>query len=156
MTGADAQHTGVVMPPPLIYLVAFALVLVLDWSWPVAILGRPAAAWIGIAVLILGVAINGWGVYTMYRARTAIHPGHPANRLVTSGPFRYSRNPLYVGLNLVFLGLVLVVDSLWGLPVFLATVLVMHYGVIRREERHLEAAFGDEFRAYRARVRRYL
>lgn len=156
MTRADAQHTGVAVPPPLIYLVAFALVLVLDWSWPVAILGRAAATWIGIAVLILGVAVNGWGAYTMYRARTAIHPGHPASQLVTSGPFRYSRNPLYVGLNLAFVGLVLVVDSLWGLPVFIVTALVMHYGVIRREEQHLEAAFGDAFRAYCARVRRYL
>lgn len=156
MAQADAEHTGVVMPPPVIYALAFALVLVLDRLWPVAIVDHAAAWWTGIILLALGVATNGWGVYTLHRGNTTFHPNHPASRLITAGPFRFSRNPLYIGVNLAFIGLVFLVDSLWGLLVLVPVLLVMHYGVIRREEQHLAARFGDEFRQYRSRVRRYL
>lgn len=156
MAHADATHTGVVVPPPIIYALAFVLVLVLEWMRPVAIVDHAATSWIGAFLLALGVAIDGWGAYTLYRGNTSIHPGHPASRLVTSGPFRFSRNPLYIGLNLAFIGLVLIVNSLWGLLLLVPVVVAMHYGVVRREEQHLEAGFGEEFRQYRSRVRRYL
>ncbi len=75
---------------------------------------------------------------------------------MTGGPFRFTRNPLYVALDILFIGLSLEVDMAWGWVMLVPLLVVMHYGVIRREERYLERKFGDAYRAYRARVRRYL
>lgn len=156
MTQADADHTGVIMPPPVIYLGALLLVSSLHWIWPVPVVDHAAMLWTGIVLLVVGAGINGWGVYTLYRGNTAVHPSHPASRLITSGPFGFSRNPLYVGLTVIYIGVTLMLNSLWGLLLFVPLLLVMHHGVVLREEQHLEARFGDEFRQYCARVRRYL
>lgn len=156
MQQPSAEHTGVIAPPPVIYLAAFALTLVIHALWPLRLAEHPALPWLGGALVVLGVVVNGWGFVTLRRNRTPVHPGHAATQLVTAGPFRFSRNPLYLGLNGVFLGLVLVVDTAWGLVALAAVLAVMHYGVVLREERHLAARFGAAYRAYRERVRRYL
>jgi protein-S-isoprenylcysteine O-methyltransferase Ste14 len=75
---------------------------------------------------------------------------------VATGPFRFSRNPLYVALTLIYVGLALLTNALWVLVLIVPVLLLMHYGVVRREERYLEAKFGDAYRAYRSSVRRYL
>lgn len=159
MTQSDTENTGVIMPPPIIYLLALVLALILEWMWPWSLPwagGDPVRFWLGGILLLAGLLINGWGVYTLSRSETAIHPNRPASRIVTSGPFRLSRNPLYMGLNVFFLGLIVLIDSLWGLLLWIPVLVIMHYGVIRREEQHLQARFGEAFREYRERVRRYL
>ena len=83
-------------------------------------------------------------------------PSLPATAVVTSGPYRLSRNPLYVGLALVYFGLTLALDSWWGIVLLVAVLIVMHRGVIQREERYLEQKFGDGYRQYRSTVRRYI
>jgi protein-S-isoprenylcysteine O-methyltransferase Ste14 len=80
----------------------------------------------------------------------------PTTALVAAGPFRFSRNPLYVALTLVYVALALLTNALWVLVLIVPVLFVTHYGVVRREERYLEAKFGDAYRAYRSRVRRYL
>lgn len=154
MTPRD--RPGIVAPPPLLYIAALALVIALQWLWPLPILDHPAAAWIGWAALVPGLALNLWGAWSMKRARTPINPYHPVETLVTSGAFRVSRNPLYVGLDLVFLGATLVLDSLWGIAALPVLLAVMHYGVILPEERYLEERLGEPYRRYRAAVRRYV
>lgn len=154
MTGPD--RPAIAVAPPLLYLAALAAVIALHWLWPVAILAYPAAAWIGAVLLALGLALNLWGAWSLKRARTPINPYRPTESVVTAGAFRVSRNPLYVGLDLVFLGVTLLLDSSWGVAVLAAVLVVMHYGVILPEERYLEARFGEPYRRYRARVRRYL
>jgi protein-S-isoprenylcysteine O-methyltransferase Ste14 len=89
-------------------------------------------------------------------ARTNIGPTLPSTAIVTTGPFRLSRNPLYLALTLLYLGLVLAFDSWWGIARLIPLLLVMHRGVILREERYLEAKFGDEYRRYKVSVARYL
>lgn len=150
------DRPGIVAPPPLLYLVALAAVIALQWLWPLPILEHAAATWIGGTLLALGLALNLWGAWTMRRARTPINPYRPVETVVTAGAFRLSRNPLYIGLDLILLGLALVLDSLWGVAALLAIVVVMHYGVILPEERYLEERFGEPYRRYRAAVRRYL
>lgn len=149
-------HPGVILPPPLLYAGAFVLSLALNWAWPVPILSHPAIRWTGATVLLLGIALNLWGARSMMKARTPINPYRPVTTVVGSGAFRLSRNPLYVGLDLIFLGLTLILNNLWGALALLAVLVVMHYGVIRREERYLEARFGEPYRQYFATVRRYL
>lgn len=154
MTSTD--HAHVVAPPPLLYLGGLIATAVLHWYWPVALLPSALAAWLAAPVALAGLALNLWGVYAMRRARTAINPYRSTTNIVDSGPFGLSRNPLYLGMNLVFAGIILWLNSLWGVPILVLLLLVMHYGVILREERYLEARFGDEYRGYCARVRRYI
>jgi protein-S-isoprenylcysteine O-methyltransferase Ste14 len=92
----------------------------------------------------------------MRRAGTNVSPRLPALAMVDSGPFRFTRNPLYVSLVGLYLGVTLLVDALWPLLFLIPAVLVTHYGIVLREERYLEARFADRYRAYRERVRRWL
>src|SRR5262245_23101196 len=145
-----ADNPGVVVRPPLLYLAALAAMLVLRWLWPLPILGG-AAFWPGLALVVFGVGILIWG-----RRGTNVDPLLPSTAVVTSGPYRFSRNPLYVGLAIVYLGLTLTFDAWWGIVLLALVLIVMHLGVIQREERYLERKFGDGYRQYRSAVRRYL
>lgn len=154
MTQAD--NPGVVVFPPLLYGVAFLTALALHWLWPVSILSHPATLWVGVAVLVLGVALGLWGSVSLRRAGTNISPSQPTIAIVASGPFRLSRNPLYVGLSLDLLGLSLIFNTLWGVVALVPAAVVMHFGIILREERYLEAKFGESYEQYCSVVRRYL
>jgi len=92
----------------------------------------------------------------MLAAGTNIDPSLPTTALVTSGPFRFSRNPLYLALMLVYFGLSMIVNTGWGAPVLIPLLTIMHWGVILREERYLEKKLGESYRQYRSKVRRYL
>jgi protein-S-isoprenylcysteine O-methyltransferase Ste14 len=83
-------------------------------------------------------------------------PLRPTTAIVTSGPFRFSRNPLYLGLTLVYSGVTLLFDTWWGVLLLVPVMVVMHRGVVLREEQYLEATFGESYRRYLSTVRRYL
>jgi protein-S-isoprenylcysteine O-methyltransferase Ste14 len=139
----------------VLYGVAFLVVLVLRWLRPLPIF--PAASvWTGLAIVAIGMGIAIWGRRTMRAAGTNINPTLPALAIVQSGPFRYSRNPLYLALMLLFLGLTLAFNTWWGIVVLVPLLIVMHAGVVMREERYLERKFGEIYRQYRLKVRRYL
>jgi len=152
---ADLDNARVIVRPPLIYAAALAAMLVLRWLWPLPILGG-AAFWPGLALVVFGVGILIWGRRTLVAGGTNVDPSLPSTAVVTSGPYRISRNPLYVGLAIVYLGLALAFDVWWGIVLLVLVLLVMHLGVIHREERYLERKFGDAYRQYRLAVRRYL
>lgn len=147
---------GVIMLPPALYGIGLAAVLVLRWFWPLPISESGLPFWLGLSLVGLGGALALWGQQIMRAARTNVNPSLPTTAIVTSGPFRISRNPLYLALNLVFLGLTLAINSYWG-PIALGLLLpLLHYGVVLREERYLERKFGERYLHYKARVRRYL
>lgn len=146
---------GVVARPPVLYGGAFVVVLVLRWFRPMPIFGH-AALWPGLAFVVLGMAIAPWGRHTMQAAGTNVNPALPTTSIVTSGPFRFSRNPLYLALTLVYCGLTLAFNTWWGLVVLVPVPIIMHRGVVLREERYLEQKCGETYRQYRSRVRRYL
>lgn len=150
------DHPRVLLPPPLLYAGAFAAVWALHARWPAPLFAHAAAFWAGAALLALGMVLNLWGACGMLRARTPINPYRPVTGIVESGAFRISRNPLYAGLDLMLAGALAMLDSAWGVPALALVLLVMHYGVILREERYLEGKFGEPYRRYRAAVRRYL
>jgi len=147
---------NVVILPPLLYAIALAVGFLLHWIAPRPILSSQAHYWVGGILLASGVLLAIWGRRTMEHAGTNVNPTLPANALVTSGPFGFSRNPLYVSLTLIYVGLALLANALWVLVLIVPVLLVLHYGVVRREERYLEARFNDAYREYRSRVRRYL
>lgn len=151
-----ADNPGVVAKPPLLYGAALSVVLVLRWLWPMPIFGDAAALWPGLALVVFSVGVMLWGGATMHAAGTSVNPGLPTTAIVTSGPFRISRNPLYVSLTLLYFGLILAFNTWWGIILLVPLLLVMHFGVVLREERYLEQKFGDEYRRYKTKVARYL
>jgi protein-S-isoprenylcysteine O-methyltransferase Ste14 len=152
----NADHPDVIALPPFLYLAAFLVVLLLRWIRPWPILPPHFVPWAGIGMLIAGLAIGIPGRLALRSAGTSVKPTQPTTAIVTRGTYRFTRNPLYVGLTCFFIGLTLAFDTGWGFVVLLPLLVVMHFGVVRREERYLEAKFGEEYRQYRGRVRRYL
>ena len=106
--------------------------------------------------LTLGLLLFIWTLWTLYRHHTTVNPYAAASELCTDGPFRFSRNPIYLGDWFILIGVALLLNTLWPL-VFAPLIWVMlRFGVIRHEEAHLEAKFGDAYRIYKKRVRRWL
>jgi protein-S-isoprenylcysteine O-methyltransferase Ste14 len=159
MTEPRSTHSdspNVLVLPPLLYAVALAVGFLLQWIAPRPIASSHAGYWIGGVLLVSGVVLAIWGRRVMERAGTNVNPTLPSTALVSAGPFAFSRNPLYVALTLVYVGLALLANALLVLVLIVPVLLILHYGVVRREERYLEAKFGDAYREYRSRVRRYL
>jgi protein-S-isoprenylcysteine O-methyltransferase Ste14 len=143
----------------LLYLAYLILGLALDRVLPLP-LALPEAAllsWIAGGVLILvGVAIVGAGIRNFSRARTPVPSNQPVRALVTTGIHGWSRNPIYVGMFLLYAGIGLVARSPWVLILTLPLAITLRYGVVAREEAYLERRFGDAYRDYKVRVRRWL
>ena len=156
----EARDTaGVIAPPPLIALAAVVLGVALDWLLPAYLLTvlLTLSERIVIAV-ILFAAGAGLAIPAMRGFRSAgthVEPWKPSLTLVTDGIFGWLRNPMYVGLTLLLTGLAILLASDWMLVMTIIFVPVIHFGVVRREERYLEAKFGDAYRQYKARVPRY-
>jgi protein-S-isoprenylcysteine O-methyltransferase Ste14 len=147
---------GVLVWPPLLYAGAFLLGLVLARLLPIGRLPVVPARLAGMLCVVAGGVIARWGELVMHRAGTNVRPDLPSTALVTDGPFRYTRNPLYVGLTLLYTGAGLLIPSIWPLLLLVPVLLVMRWGVIGREERYLTRKFGEPYRAYLTRVRRWL
>jgi len=153
------DHAGVIAPPPLLALAAIVLGLVLDWLMPayvlVVLLTRFERIFIAVLLFAAGAALAAPALYGFRAAGTHVEPWKSATALVTQGVFAWLRNPMYVSLTLFLIALSLALASDWMLVMTVAFVLVIHFGVVKREERYLEAKFGDAYRQYKARVPRY-
>jgi len=153
---ASRDKPGVIAPPPIIYLAGLALAFVVDWFWPIALLPAVTQYIVGIPMIAIGFTVLVLVFRRFRQAGTNIEPYKPTTALVTDGFFRYTRNPVYVGMTGVAVGIGILADNIWVLPMLVPTLLVMRYGVIAREERYLEGKFGDEYRRYKATVRRWV
>jgi protein-S-isoprenylcysteine O-methyltransferase Ste14 len=153
----SAHRPATLILPPAPYAVALLggwwldrhlHALPLDWGGATRPLG-----WLLAGV---GLALFGWTLATFWRHRTTVNPYKAASSLCTGGPFRFSRNPIYVGDWFILVGVSLLLNTLW--PLLFAPLIwaMLRYGVIRHEEAHLEAKFGEAYRAYKARVRRWI
>lgn len=147
---------GVLAPPPLIFATALVLGWLLDLMVPLAILPAALAGWAGGVLVVAALVIAAAAIREMRRARTAVDPYTPSTALVRTGPFTRSRNPIYVALILLSLGLALLANVLWCALLLLPAVIVLRRFVIAREEAYLEARFGDDYRSYRAATPRWL
>ena len=119
------------------------------WPWP--------HGWVAAdACFAASLILAGWAVRRIWRARSSVLPHRATTVLVTTGPFRITRNPLYLAMGLLLAGVAFTVNSLMMLLVIVPWTVVMRHGVIAREERYLEGKFGEDYRAYCRRVRRWL
>jgi protein-S-isoprenylcysteine O-methyltransferase Ste14 len=140
----------------LIYLVPLVAGLVLDRRLHLPFLPRGVARGLGWSLLGGGVTLNAWFLKTIRKADVPIRTDKPVPRLTTEGPFRYSRNPSYLALALIYAGIASLRNSLWAMLLLPPVVMVMQREVIGREERYLERAFGEEYLAYKAQVRNWV
>jgi len=153
---ARQDHPAVIVPPTVLYAIAFVAGLLIDWLIPKTIAAPATISPIGFAILAVGALLAVWGRRTMEGAGTNLDPRLPVRSLVVSGPFRFSRNPLYVARTLLYVGLALMMNTAWPLLALLPALVIVHYGVIRREEQHLTTRFGAAYAQYQAQVRRWL
>jgi len=146
-----------IIRPPLAWALAVVAGLGLDWLVPLRFLpvGLPAS-WLGVIVFVLALALFAWAVVTITRAGSNVPGNRPTTTIVESGPYRFTRNPIYLGMFLGLIGLAIAFDNPWLLMMLAVFAPIIRYGVVAREEAYLERKFGDVYRGYRSRVRRWL
>lgn len=158
----DLRHrdtAGVIAPPPVLFGAALVVALGLQYtirSWHIALPPAVVLRAAGATFVVLGLSLSVAVMRVFGRAGTAVPPYRPTTSFVNTGPYRYTRNPDYIGQTLTYAGIALAANSWWPLILLPLVLLAVHYGVVRREERYLEAKFGQEYRDYMARVRRWL
>jgi protein-S-isoprenylcysteine O-methyltransferase Ste14 len=153
---ATKATSGVHFPPPFLYVGFLLLGLLLERWAPLVRLPRIPSRTLAAVLLFAGLGLLLWCLLLFLRARTSPLPFRPSAALVASGAYRWTRNPMYLAMLLVYLGAALLFDLFWALLLAPVVVLLMNRLVIAKEERYLDARFGDEYRRYRARVRRWI
>lgn len=155
-SSAPPDHAGVVVPPPLIYVAFFLLAVGLQSI--VALSPLPAAPWrtVGLVLIAAWLGLFVSSLTRFWAAGTSVLPVRPSTALVVAGPYRLTRNPMYLGMLLLYAGIACWLGLVWPLLLAPLLVWVMQRAVIQREERYLERKFGEAYRQYRARVRRWL
>ncbi|MBI3516002.1 MAG: isoprenylcysteine carboxylmethyltransferase family protein [Proteobacteria bacterium] len=152
-----ADTANVMIRPPIAWALAVLAALALHWLMPLPVMPATApAGWVGGAVFALAFALAVWAIATITRAGSKVPTNRPTTTIVDTGPYRFTRNPIYLGMFLGLVGLAIAVDSLWLLVALVPFALVIRTGVVAREEAYLERKFGDAYRRYRSRVRRWL
>jgi len=156
--GASRGTAGVIARPPLIFLgfLAFAAVLEALVPSPTTTLFPHARYVAGAVFFIVGILIGIAGVRDLRAAATNISTDLPTTALVVDGVYGWSRNPLYLAMALAYIGIAIAAGSAWAIVLLVPLLVLMHIGVISREERYLKREFGDAYRQYKSRVRRWL
>ena len=147
---------GVRFPPPLIYVIAFVAGVLVDRRWRLAIGAdsiRVPFAWL---LLIAWAILTAASFWLFWRKRTSIIPARAASALVIAGPYRFTRNPMYLGLALLTTAVGLWMDTWWPILLLVPALFIVHRFVIVREERYLRRRFGADYDAYTRQVRRWL
>lgn len=153
----DEDSAKVTFPPPFIYLGVLVLGLLADWLLGLSLPLEQPVRFAALGMLaVLGLAIGLPAQARFSRAGTDVKPWKTTSAIVREGVFRFTRNPMYLGMALLYLGLALGFASVAALVLFPVLVAVIQTGVIAREERYLEAKFGDDYRSYKAAVRRWI
>jgi protein-S-isoprenylcysteine O-methyltransferase Ste14 len=142
--------------PPFVYLAASLLGIGLDAAWPLPLLGEAIATPIGIAMVCAGVALFILSARTFRSAGTPLPGNRPTTTIVRAGPYRFSRNPIYLAFSALQLGVAFWANTWWVVITLVPALALMTFVVIPREERYLEARFPSEYPAYKASVRRWL
>lgn len=154
---SDSQKTsGIHFPPPFIYVGFFLLGLGLERIAPAVSLPRGPALGIAAVLLVPGFGLLFWSLLLFFKARTSPLPMLPTTAIVRSGPYRWTRNPMYFAMLLIYLGVALWFDVFWALPFVPVVIFLVGRLVIGKEERYLEEKFGEEYRLYKTQVRRWI
>ena len=152
----DEKGAAVRFPPPAIFVILILVGAGLDYVWPLGLGIAASFEAVGIAITVFGVAIAILVNGTFKRKGTAIEPWIGTTKLITTGLYAWSRNPIYLGFCLFNIGIGIASNSFWILITFIPGAFLVYYIAIAKEEAYLEEKFGDEYRNYVTRVRRWL
>jgi len=155
---SERDRPSFIIFPPLLLLLTIVLAFALQWLVPLGLLGRFDQTWrnvFGGGLLAAGVVLTWIGARALLRRGTNVNPLRPALSLATGDIYRWTRNPMYVGGGLLMIGLALIFAIDWLPLIMVPSGLILHFGIVRREEAYLERKFGEEYRRYKALVPRY-
>jgi protein-S-isoprenylcysteine O-methyltransferase Ste14 len=152
----DEDNAGVIAPPPLIYLAGLIAGFALEALLPGADLPALVEWVLGALLVLAGLGLLAWFNRLFGRSGTAVEPWKPTTAIVTTGVYRFTRNPAYLGMALTYIGIAVMSSALWVLVPLPFVLAVIDRGVIAREERYLERKFGEEYLSYKRRVRRWI
>ena len=157
MNTSETSTLKIIAPPPVLYVVAMSLGCIMHVVTTARIYGGGYLLLVlGMLIFIASAVFARWSFDTMKRAKTSASPREPSTNLTTSGPFQYSRNPIYVAMTGLYVGFTLLLNAIWPLIILIPLLLVMQWGVILREEQYLSTRFGQEYINYKKNVRRWL
>ncbi len=145
------------VPVPWVFVLVYLIGVAMERAWPTHLFEQvPYLGVAGGVVLGIGAAIASWGLVTFWKAKTTTVPGKTSSQMVTWGPYRFTRNPMYVGLAIAYLGEALLLRQVWPVVFLPLVIAYVHWIVIPLEESKLQEAFGDRYDQYRARVGRWV
>ena len=150
------DHAYVVVNPFLIYIVLGVGAVALQKLFPLPFIAQASARLLGVIIMVINLPIGLPAIRGMFVAKTSPNPHRPTTALVLSGPYRFSRNPMYIGLTLLYAGLVTFLQLPWGLVLLPMVIWLITIWVIVPEEKYLEQKFGGEYLNYKAKVRRWI
>ncbi|HEY1329519.1 MAG TPA: isoprenylcysteine carboxylmethyltransferase family protein [Casimicrobiaceae bacterium] len=154
---AEDSRTAHVVPPPVIFIAALCLGLAVEYFDPQPVVEPANVGYVaGGLLVVLGAALSTWMVLHFHHGGTAVSPLSPSRELVVTGPYRFTRNPDYIGQALVYAGIALVVNSIWVLAGLLPALAIVRFHVIAREERYLLGRFGRRYAEFCERVPRWI
>jgi protein-S-isoprenylcysteine O-methyltransferase Ste14 len=142
--------------PPILWLIHLFAAVLLNWLFPLSFTFPKVLVWIGYVLVLLGIGLPFSAASRIMRAHTTLDPHGSVTEVVTSGPYRFSRNPIYLGFVFLLIGFPLIFSSYWGMILSPVLILSLHQLVIQHEEAYLEKKFRDKYASYKSRVRRWL
>lgn len=152
----STDSAGVKFPPPFVFLISILIGLGLARVRPMSVVPDTLAMPLGVAFAVAAVALAFLGFRELGRHKTTVRPDEPSSAIVKTGPYRFTRNPLYVSLATLHLGIGFGTNSLWVVLMLIPVGIVVTTQVIAREEAYLERTFGEEYLSYKASVRRWI
>jgi protein-S-isoprenylcysteine O-methyltransferase Ste14 len=153
------DYADVVVKPPILFAGAILLGCLLSWLVPIGpglLSGNVRALGAGGGLALIGLALFLVSVRQFVRAGTSPVPGEPSTVLLDVGPYRFTRNPIYIAFVIFYVGLAIMLTSAWMLILLVPVLIVLQRGVVEREEAYLQSKFGEAYRKYQARVPRWL
>lgn len=156
MQDTSQDSAGVIVPPPLFYAAPLLLGLYLHTKAPLPLSPRQGRSMLSALLIGGALTLGSLTFRAMKRANTPVNPTQPVTTLLVNGPFRISRNPIYLSLTVLYTGIAVLVNTLWPMLFLPLVLLILNRGVIDREERYLERKFGRQYVEYKARVRRWI
>ena len=144
------------LPPPVIFAIVLLISYGLQRGRPDESLPEPLRLYLALGLAVVAIALAGLCVRAFWRQKTSVDPYKPVTALVVTGPFQFSRNPMYIALTLLYLGVAVYFGLVWAILLLPFALGAVHFGVIVREESYLEKKFGQEYLDYKSRVRRWI
>ncbi len=149
------DHAGVKLPPPLSFLTMILISMGVNRLYPINITESLWIKYLGIVLVVLSFTTILYIAFLFRRHRTEIEPWKTTSSIIKTGPFKYSRNPIYMGMCLIAIGTGLIANSYWVVFSFIPAATLVYYTAIKKEERYLEEKFGQEYLDYKSKVKRW-